>query len=104
MNLDFPTDRGHFPETLTSLKKQIILYGPCKLSDKYVFCSKSMVPDGKSNPRHFSSDYYALTKIGSKIPRVWLCYSVVLEKTYCETYWLFAVMFKTNWINGIDDW
>lgn len=111
MNLDFPTDRGHFPETLTSssLKKQIILYGPCKPSDNYVFCSKSMVTDGKSNPRHFSSDYYyALTKMGSKVPRVWLCYSVVLEKTYCETCWLFAdrrgIMFKTNWINGIDDW
>lgn len=111
MNVDFPTDRGHFPETLTSssLKKQIILYGPCKPSDKYVLCSNPMVTDGKSNPRRFSSDYYyALTKMGSKIPRIWLCYSVVLEKTYCETCWLFAdrrgIMFKTNWINGINDW
>lgn len=111
MNVDFPTDRGNFPETLTSssLKKQIILYGPCKPSDKYALRSNSMVTDGKSNPLRFSSDYYyALTKMGRKIRRIWLCYSVVLEKTYCETCWLFAdrrgIMFKTNWINGINDW
>lgn len=46
--------------------------------------------------------------MGCKISRIWLCYSVVLEKTYCETCWLFAdrrgIMFKTNWINCIDDW
>lgn len=63
----------------------------------------------KSNQRRFSSDfYYVSTKMGSKIPRIWLCYSVVLQKAYCETCWLFAdrkgIMFKTSWINGIDDW
>jgi len=111
LNLDFPTDRGHFPETLTSssLKKQIILYGPCKPSENFLLCSNSMFTDGKSNPRRFSSDfYYSLTKMDSKIPRMWLCYSGVLQKAYCETCWLFAdrrgIMFKTNWINGKDDW
>lgn len=110
-NLEFPTDRGHFPETLTSsnLKKQIIIYGPCKPSDAFVLCLNSMYTVEKSNQRRFSSDfYYVSTKMGSKIPRIWLCYSVVLQKAYCETCWLFAdrkgIMFKTSWINGTDDW
>jgi len=43
-----------------------------------------------------------------KIPRSWLCYSVDLNKVYCETCWLFAdrkyPKFNLNWINGLNDW
>jgi len=79
------------------------MYGLCKPSNEFVLCSNSTYTDEKSSPRRFSADfYYALTKIGHKILRIWLCYSVVLQKAYCET-WLFAdrrgiIMFKTSWI------
>ncbi|XP_060846259.1 zinc finger MYM-type protein 1-like [Rhopalosiphum padi] len=45
---------------------------------------------------------------GIKIPRSWLCYSVDLNRVYCETCWLFAdrnnPKFNVNWINGLNDW
>jgi hypothetical protein len=48
------------------------------------------------------------TKAGIKVPRMWLCYSLVLNKVYCESCWLFADRknhkLKLNWINGINDW
>lgn len=109
--MEFPTDRGHFSETITSsnLKRQIILYGPCKPKGNFILCSNLINSDKKNYLRHFSSEfYYTITKMGSKIPRIWLCYSVILQKVYCESCWLFAnrndTSFKINWINGIDDW
>lgn len=49
-----------------------------------------------------------MSKSGNKIPRNWLCYSIILNKIYCETCWLFADRlykhFNETWINGIDDW
>jgi len=48
------------------------------------------------------------TKSGLQIPRLWLCYSILLNRVYCETCWLFANRnqkgFKNNWIVGINDW
>ncbi|CAI6372769.1 unnamed protein product [Macrosiphum euphorbiae] len=48
------------------------------------------------------------TKMGSRIPRTWLCYSVILDKVYCEVCWLFAnrrnSSFTPEWIDGINDW
>lgn len=48
------------------------------------------------------------SKSGIKIPRLWLCYSVELNKSYCESCWLFAdrnyPYFKYSWIEGINDW
>ena len=48
-----------------------------------------------------------VTKGGLKIPRDWLCYSVLLDVTYCETCWLFADRisgkFNKEWIEGLSD-
>ncbi|KAL4103838.1 hypothetical protein QTP88_019173 [Uroleucon formosanum] len=68
----------------------------------------STSPDGSRYPRKFSSEFYFKTvRSGVRIPRLWLCYSVVLDCVYCETCWLFASRlekFKNNWIVGINDW
>lgn len=88
MNLEFQTDQGNFPEILThfSLKEQIIIYGSSKTPNEFVLCSNSMYTDDNSNPQRFSSDlFYVSTEMNSKRPQIWLCYSVVLPKTYCET-------------------
>jgi len=49
-----------------------------------------------------------MSRTGIKIPRSWLCYSVDLNRVYCETCWLFAdrnyPKFILNWINGLNDW
>jgi len=48
------------------------------------------------------------TKMGNHIPRSWLCYSIILDKAYCENCWLFSNRqsshFTPEWIEGIDDW
>lgn len=99
---DFPTDKALFPELITNknLKQNILLFGPCKPDINFPINS-----DGK---RFSTSYYYLTTKSGTKIPRLWLCYSVRLDKSYCETSWLFAdrsySKFKSDWIDGINDW
>ncbi|XP_025191680.1 zinc finger MYM-type protein 1-like [Melanaphis sacchari] len=107
LNSEYPTDRGKFSDNITdsNLKKQIIAYGPCKPTNKYLLKNVSL----KNSGRSFSIDYYHLTTItGMKIPRQWLCFSVIMSKVYCETCWLFAnrlnANFKYNWIHGICDW
>jgi len=49
-----------------------------------------------------------MSKSGNKIPRTWLCYSIVLNNIYCETCWLFADRsykhYNATWVYGIDDW
>lgn len=69
----------------------------------------NVIDDVVSKTRKFSTDYYFMTsKSGIKIPRLWLCYSVELNKSYCESCWLFAdrnyPYFKYSWIEGINDW
>ncbi|KAL4090329.1 hypothetical protein QTP88_025188 [Uroleucon formosanum] len=99
---DFPTDKALFPELITNknLKQNILLFGPCKPDINFPINS-----DGK---RFSTSYYYLTTKSDTKIPRLWLCYSVRLDKSYCETCWLFAdrgySKFKSDWIDGINDW
>ncbi|KAF0749096.1 zinc finger MYM-type protein 5-like [Aphis craccivora] len=48
------------------------------------------------------------TKAGVKVPIMWLCYSLVLNKVYCESFWLFVDRknhkLKLNWINSKNDW
>lgn len=103
---DFPTDRGHFDEKNiihADLKRSIVLYGPCRPT-KIEFPTS---PDGSGYPRKFSTEFYFKTvRSGVRIPRLWLCYSVILDCVYCETCWLFASRlekFKNNWIVGIND-
>jgi len=76
------------------------LYEPCKPNIQFL-----------QNEKHgkFSSKYfYALSKSGNKISRNWLCYSIILNKIYCETCWLFADQFYKHYnatrIYGINDW
>lgn len=97
---DYPTDRGKFNDTVTDKLKRIILqFGPCRPSIEFP----------RTENRCFSLHYYhMMTKAGLKIPRDWLCYSVLLDVAYCETCWLFAdrrsVKFNKEWIEGIKDW
>lgn len=112
LNSAFPTDRGKFPETIndSNLKRKILQFGPCKPNNKFPENSSTYYNDKtESKSRTFSSEYYFVTNpTGVKIPRSWLCYSVDLNKVYCETCWLFAdrksPKLKLNWINGLNDW
>ncbi|XP_025203365.1 zinc finger MYM-type protein 1-like [Melanaphis sacchari] len=108
LTTDYPTDRGHFKEldiVQSDLKRSILLHGPCKpINIEFPYS-----PDGKGILRRFSVQfYYKTTNTGLRIPRTWICYSVILDCTYCETCWLFADRknsnFKINWISGINDW
>lgn len=86
------------------MKRIILQYGPCRPKIDFPYHK-----DGSGIPRKFSIQYYnKTTKSGLKIPRLWICYSVVLDCVYCETCWLFADRnhghFKSNWISGICDW
>ncbi|XP_060846286.1 zinc finger MYM-type protein 1-like, partial [Rhopalosiphum padi] len=105
LKLDYPTDRGHFkgPIIDSKLKRTILTYGPCRPLIQFPY----RIIHG--NNRKFSVDYYNMkTKTGVLIPRLWLCYSVKLDKVYCETCWLFVDYnhrnFKSEWVEGIDDW
>ncbi|XP_025200209.1 zinc finger MYM-type protein 5-like [Melanaphis sacchari] len=101
LKLLYPTDRGHFNEDISdSLKRSILLFGSCKPSIEFEKDDKN---------RSFSLSYYnMITKTGLKIPRSWLCYSVILNKAYCESCWLFANRnnsnYRSEWISGIGDW
>lgn len=99
-NEKYPTDRGLFEENINDiLKRSILNFGPCKPTTNF---------PSNIHGRQFSTQYYQVTmKSGLKIPRRWLCYSIVLDKAYCEICWLFANRtygnFKSEWINGIND-
>jgi hypothetical protein len=108
LKLEFPTDRGNFQNiTISSnLKKQIVSYGPCKSSINIIFSDEYKT---MKYSRYFSKDYYYMTtKAGVKVPRMWLCYSLVLNKVYCESCWLFVDRknhkLKLNLINSMNDW
>ncbi|XP_026819502.1 zinc finger MYM-type protein 1-like [Rhopalosiphum maidis] len=97
---DYPTDRGKFDEAVTdTLKRSILKFGSCRPSIEFP----------RTENRCFSLHYYYMvTKGGLKIPRDWLCYSVLLDVAYCETCWLFADRmsgkFNKEWIEGVSDW
>lgn len=86
------------------MKRVILQYGPCRPKIDFPYTK-----DGSGVLRKCSIQYYnKTTKSGLSIPRLWLCYSVVLDCVYCETCLLFADRchgnFKINWISGICDW
>ncbi|KAL4083674.1 hypothetical protein QTP88_028990 [Uroleucon formosanum] len=87
---DYPTDRGHFKEFDTvksDLKRSILLHEPCKPTNIEFPYS----PDGKGILRRFSAQFYhKTTNTGLCIPKIWLCYSVILDCAYCEVCCLFA--------------
>ena len=92
---DFPTDIGHFPESLDSKdKRYIVSMGSCKPTGPF--------PRNTKDNRCFTTGYYVCkTKSGLELPRTWLCYSPQLNVAYCEPCWLFASLtWKTNnWQN-----
>lgn len=111
LNCEFPSDRGRFPDIInnSNLKRQIIAFGPCKPDIKFPLDSTWCQDNENKKCRKFSVEYYFTTNLaGQKIPRSWLCYSVILDKAYCESCWLFSdrthPYFKSNWIKGINDW
>ncbi|KAE9522907.1 hypothetical protein AGLY_016718 [Aphis glycines] len=105
LSSEYPTDRGNFNEIISSdLKYSIMNYGPCRPIIDFPYSL-----DGSGTLRKFSAGYYNMTtKSELQIPRLWLCYSILLDHVYCETCWLFANRkqkgFKHNWILGINDW
>lgn len=63
------------------MKYSIMSYGPCRPIIDFPYS-----PDGSGVLRKFSSSYYSMTtKSGLQIPRLWLCYSILLNRVYCET-------------------
>lgn len=101
LQYDYPTDRAHFLKIALSddIKKSIIAYGPCQPDIEF---------PRNEDKRKFSIEYYYLSsKSGNRIPRLWLCYSPILNNVYCETCWLFADRlyknFKIDWIDSIDN-
>lgn len=98
----YPSDRGKFSDKVldAQTKRLIMSFGPCKPDINF--------PRNDSN-RKFSIEYYFMnTKSGFKIPRTWLCYSIILDMVYCETCWLFADRlnknYYSNWVDGVNDW
>ncbi|ODM87323.1 Zinc finger MYM-type protein 5 [Orchesella cincta] len=84
----------------TETKITIMQLGPCQPDIDF--------PEN-SRGRRFAASYYQLkTTTGLRIQRKWLCYSLRLDKVYCETCWLFgnrgSPYYRSEWTNGIDDW
>ena len=99
----YPTDRGHFPETIkdAALKREILKHGPCRPSGPYEYTDSS-----GNIVINFSARYYHQFVENIEVPRGWLCYSIEMKKPYCEVCWLFADRSKQNhdqrvWINGV---
>jgi hypothetical protein len=96
----FPSDRGHFPSTITSasLKSMILSHGPCRPTGPF--------EEDETGRAVFNDKYYHYFSTGNlKITRDWLCFSPSLKRPYCQTCWLFADRNHPNvhwqWINGV---
>ncbi|KAK5865333.1 hypothetical protein PBY51_016507 [Eleginops maclovinus] len=93
---EYPTDMGHFPESLDSnVKRYIVSMGSCKPTVPFP-------RDREQDNGCFTTAYYVCkTKSGLELPWTWLCYSPQLNVAYCEPCWLFATLtWKTNnWQN-----
>lgn len=101
----FPSDRGLYPEFIgdKGLKDILAKQGACQPNEDQI----SFPADSKG--RKFSSTRYSTTtSVGMKVRLNWLAYSPTLNRAYCHTCWLFAdrhsAHFRSEWINGIDDW
>ena len=97
----FPSDRGHFPSTLTStgLKNLILSHGPCRP----VGCFEK---DEKTGQPVFKEKYYHYFTTGNlKVTVERLCFSPSMKKPYYYTCWLFADGKNNNfqWIDGVPE-
>lgn len=59
--------------------------------------------DPNQNNRSFSESYYSSTTKYGPVPRVWLCYSTILDAAYCHPCWLFSNA-SSQWRTGVRDW
>lgn len=92
------TDKGNYCRNLTNAaKKNIIDAGPCRPVGPFKL---------DKNNRSFSTFYYTIrSKSGIVTHRMWLCYSSMLDKCYCQPCWLFARGVKTgSFADGFNDW
>lgn len=92
------TDIGHYKnkELFDDDKRFIISQPPNKPKGPYP-------KDPTQGNRCFSETYYSsVTKYGV-VPRVWLCYSNVLDAAYCVPCWLFSSG-NNQWRSGLRDW
>nr|CAI5850761.1 unnamed protein product [Callosobruchus analis] len=93
------SDRGNFGDNLTECERKIIFkLGPFKPQGPF--------PKVSENNRPFSAYYYSyFNQAGIKIIRPWLCYSNVLNKSYCHFCWLLAdrqnKSYSSAWVNGV---
>lgn len=92
------TDLGNFldKELNDELRKLIISSQPSRPG-------RPFPRDPKQEGRKFSDAYYNIqTKYGI-VPRLWLCYSKILDSAYCEPCWLFSSK-KNQWYTGVREW
>ncbi|KAE9521387.1 hypothetical protein AGLY_018209 [Aphis glycines] len=96
----FPTDKVHFKEPLNHQKKRFIIsQGPCQ--------PKGPFPTDSDNSRSFSEKFYYFTNQANiTLKRTWLCYSLILNKIYCQCCWLFFTQdrISSSWVTGNNDW
>nr|XP_047127805.1 zinc finger MYM-type protein 5-like [Hydra vulgaris] len=59
--------------------------------------------DPSQQNRSFSETYYYTTSNYGPVPRLWICYSSMLDAVYCQPCWLFSSI-KNQWQSGIKDW
>lgn len=93
------TDMGYYKDKILTdeIKRRIILSTPCKPKGPFK-------KDPLQNNRHFSESYYYCAYKYGNIKRFWLCYSLILDATYCEPCWLFSDSKHEQWRTGIRDW
>lgn len=72
----YPTDRGNFFNKISNeLKINILKFGFYKPKGPFLRDNKG---------RFFSTSYYFIDNSLKNLPRTWLCYSIRLNKAYCE--------------------
>lgn len=59
--------------------------------------------DPHQDNRSFSESYYIFQTKYGPVNRFWLCYSPMLDATYCQPCWLFSLQ-RSTWCTGLRDW
>ncbi|XP_060846279.1 zinc finger MYM-type protein 1-like [Rhopalosiphum padi] len=59
--------------------------------------------DPHQSNRSFSESYYIFQTKYGPVNRFWLCYSPLLDATYCQPCWLFSLQ-RSTWCTGLRDW
>ncbi|XP_025197552.1 zinc finger MYM-type protein 1-like [Melanaphis sacchari] len=59
--------------------------------------------DPHQSNKSFSESYYIFQTKYGPVNRFWLCYSPLLDATYCQPFWLFSLQ-RSTWCTGLRDW